>query len=68
MSACKSVLRRAPVLVIGSAILLAACSPKAPPPDLVKTQRQVLEQSKAVEGVLRKQSEDQGRAIDDASR
>lgn len=52
----------------GSLMLLTACTPKAPPPDLIKTQRQALEQAKAVDDVLRKQSDDQRRAIDDASR
>ena len=54
--------------LIGSLAMLAGCSPKSPPPDLVKTQRQALDQAKAVEDVLRKQADDQGRSIDDASR
>lgn len=54
--------------LIACLTVLAACSPKIPPSDLVKTQRQALDQAKAVEDVLRKQSEDQRRSIDDASR
>lgn len=53
--------------LLAAALFLGGCSPK-PPPDLVKTQREVLDQAKAVEGVLRKQAEDQRRTIDDASR
>lgn len=54
--------------LIACLTVLTACSPKTPPPDLVKTQRQTLDRAKAVEDVLRKQSEDRRRSIDDASR
>ena len=54
--------------LLGGLIWLTACTPKTPPPDLIKTQRQALERARAVEEVLRKQSDDQRRAIDDTSR
>ena len=54
--------------LIGSLTLLAACSPKVQPIEVAKPQRQAMEQAKAIEGVLRTQSDEQRRTIDAASR
>ena len=56
------------IALFASAIVLCACSPKASPTVVPKQQREALDQAKAVEGVLREQSANQQRTIDDASR
>jgi len=47
-------MRVRPFAVLLAPALLAACDsgPKAPPPDIVKTQRQAMEKAKGVEQVL----------------
>jgi hypothetical protein len=44
--------------------LLCSCKPADPSSDLIKTQRQALDQAKAVEGLLQ-QSQDRSKALED---
>ena len=50
-------------LTIATAI--SGCRPAGPPPDLLKTQRDALNNAKAVEGQLQQQADEQRKAIDD---
>lgn len=52
-------------IMLGSlGLCLSACKPADPPPDLLKTQRQALEQAKALEGQMQKQLEDRMNAAE----
>ncbi len=56
-----------PALLIMS-VALPACERKKPPVDLIKPQREAMEKARAVEQVLQKGVDDNGRKIDDQSK
>jgi ABC-type uncharacterized transport system auxiliary subunit len=49
-------------------VILAACKPAEPPPDLIKTQRDALDKSKSVEGQLQQQANEQRKAVESAEK
>lgn len=54
-------------IVLCALLLLAACNPNTntrPAPELLKEQRDVLEQAKAVNGIVQQQSEAQRKAAE----
>jgi hypothetical protein len=57
---------RAPSFMIAAAILVAACDskPKDPPPDIIKSQRQVMDKAKGVEQVLQKSADERREQAD----
>ena len=60
--------RRFAVIFAIFAMLLVACKPSEPPPDLLKTQRDVMDKSKAVQGQLQQQAEEQKKVLDNAEK
>lgn len=54
--------------VVFFGIALAGCQPHGAPPDLVKTQREGLNEAKALEAQMQQQAEAQSRAIDEAQK
>lgn len=55
------------ILLLAACLAVGACKP-APPPDVMKRQREALDSAKAVDDVIQKQADDQRRRIDDAGR
>ncbi|RJG00775.1 hypothetical protein [Noviherbaspirillum sedimenti] len=55
-------------IAIAVVAVTGACQPSAPPPDLVKSQREALDKAKAVEGLLQQQGRDQKQAVDEAAK
>lgn len=51
-----------------AAFSLCGCKPADPPPDLLKPQRDTLNQAKQVEGQLQQQAQDQAKAIEDGQK
>ncbi|HYD79292.1 MAG TPA: hypothetical protein VEC06_05745 [Paucimonas sp.] len=49
-------------------LMLAACKPSEPPPDLIKTQRETLNNAKSVGGQLENQAEEQKNAVENAEK
>jgi hypothetical protein len=47
---------------------LAGCKPSGPSPDIVKTQREALQNAKAVDAEMQKQAEEQKKAIDESTK
>jgi hypothetical protein len=53
-------------LVVAGAAAVAACDskPKDPPPDIIKSQRQVMDKAKGVEQVLQKSADERREQAD----
>lgn len=51
-----------------SVATLTACGPNGPPPDVIKTQRQALEQAKGVESVIQNSDDARRKTLDDAEK
>ena len=52
-------------LMLSAGLVLAACKPAPPPPDILKSQHQALDQAKALDGQLQQQLQDRMKAADD---
>jgi outer membrane PBP1 activator LpoA protein len=50
------------------ACIATACKPSEPPPDIIKTQRDAMQKSRAVEGQLEQAAEEQKKAADEATK
>jgi hypothetical protein len=59
---------RAFALLVGAAVLLAACKRNDPPPDLIKTQREAMDRAKEVGKTMQKGVDAEGRKADEESR
>jgi outer membrane PBP1 activator LpoA protein len=55
-------------IVIAIPFILSACKPSEPPPDIIKTQRDALNKSKAVEGKLEQQADEQRKTLENAEK
>jgi len=47
---------------------LTACGPNGPPPDVIKSQRQALEQAKGVENIMQNSDDVRRKTLDDAEK
>jgi hypothetical protein len=56
------------VLVLASGAMLAACKPAAPPPDIIKPQREAMERAKKVGETMQKGVDAEGRKADEESK
>ena len=58
------------VVMIGLlALVVSGCQPSSdPPPDILKTQRDALNQAKALEGQVRQQAQDRMKAAEEAQK
>jgi len=59
---------RSAVVLAVVVLFVAACKPGEPPPDIIKTQREALQKSRAVEGQLQQQAEEQKKAAEEAAK
>jgi hypothetical protein len=51
------------------ALIISGCQPSSdPPPDLIKTQREVLNKAKALDGQMQKNAQDHMKAVEDAQK
>jgi hypothetical protein len=50
------------------ALGLAGCKPSGPPPDIIKPQREALQNAKAVGAVEQKSADEQKKAIDESTK
>jgi len=55
-------------IAVAALFVLAACKPSDPPPDIIKTQRDALNKSKAVEGQLQQHVDEQNKALENAEK
>jgi hypothetical protein len=57
-------------IIAAGLIVLAAtgCKPAGPPPDVLKSQREVMTNARAVEGQLQQQAEEQRKAAEEAQK
>jgi outer membrane PBP1 activator LpoA protein len=55
-------------IIIAIPFIFSACKPSEPPPDIIKTQRDVLNKSKAVEGQLEQHADEQKKALENAEK
>jgi len=56
---------KALALMVAAGMVLSACKPVQPPPDIVKSQRQALDKAKALDGQLQQQLQERMKAVDD---
>ena len=56
------------MLVAAVGVLICACQPSESPPDLLKTQRDVLNKAKGLEGQMQQQAQDRMQSADEASK
>ena len=59
-------MRASTIVIAAAAVAIAACDskPKEPPPDLIKSQRQVMDKAKGVEQVLQKSADERREQAD----